>query len=161
MQLEAFLCQVCAGGAHKWDGWVDNWSTDGKDSLAQALAACGACDAANRLALNIVADADSPLLLQPVIPKPAKGTASPAHDVTWRMLLAIVPSSCASESVPATPRNDTTSDEEAPSPRRSERIRRTPTKPLSSAAKTNSPARLAGVPSFLPFVFCASFVRRF
>ncbi len=144
-----------------WDGWVETWSTDGKDSLAAALAACGARDAANRLALNIVADADSLLLLQPVIPKPAKGSASPAHDVTWRMLLAIVPSSCASESVPATPRNDTTSDEEAPSPRRSVRIRLTPTKPISSAAKTNSPARLAGVPSFLPFVFCASFVRRF
>lgn len=144
-----------------WDEWVETWSTDGKDSLAQALAACGACDAANRLALNIVADADSLLLLQPVIPKPAKGSASPAHDVTWRMLLAIVPSSCASESVPATPRNVTTSDEEDAPPRRSERIRLTPPKPISSAAKTNSPARLAGVPSFLPFVFCASFVRRF
>ena len=143
-----------------WDQWVETWSSGGERSLAEALAGCGALDAAKRLSFDIVANPDSPLLLQPVIPKPAKGGGSPAHDVSWRMLLKIVPSSSPSDPAPTTPCSGSTSDDvvdgSPDSPAHRVLRDRTPTKAISSAAKNNSPA---GVPLFFASRFCAWFVR--
>jgi len=173
LQLDAFLCKLCPGGNAEWDHWFDNWSTSGKDSLVAALTRSGAPDAAACLALDVGTSPLDARVNQPVLPKPAKGSASPAHDVTWRMLLEVVRHLLPGESVAATPRNELSDAEQevdslpsrSPSPARAPRSLRSasassPTKPVSSAAKTppakTSPARPAGVPRFASR-FCAWF----
>ena len=138
-----------------------------------ALTRSGAPDAAACLALDIGSSPLDARVNQPVLPKHAKGSASPAHDVTWRMLLEVVRHLLPGESVAATPRNELSDAEQevdslpsrSPSPAPATRSLRSasvtsPPKPVSSAAKTppakTSPARPAGVPRFASR-FCAWF----
>jgi hypothetical protein len=145
LQLESFLLIVCPEGTSAWNAWFDSWSVDGKASLAAALTRCGVPDAATRLAVKIEADPDCSLLRQPVIPKPPNCSSSPEHEVTWRMLLEIVRRmSPDSESVEASPRSVSGSDEVemSPSPRStrgSVARQHTPERPINSASKSGAP----------------------